>query len=113
MSKLCPQCHCKTQYANTREIRSKVCKNCPVAGKDFYFDRDYGAASNLQYKAEFYVCLGSYYPAEYITVKQRKQRAKLFDDFACAVQEAWGDSLVAGSSAVNNAGNSASGVKSQ
>ena len=90
-----------------------MCENCPVAGKDFYFDRDYGAASNLQYKAEFFVRSSGYYPAEYITVKQRKLRAKLFDAFARAMQEARGDSLVAGSSAVNNAGNSASGVKSQ
>ncbi len=112
-SKLCPLCHCETQFANKREIRTKVCHGCVVAGKDFFFDRDYGAASNLQYKAEFFVRSGGYYPVEYITDKERRQRAKLFDDFLCNVDEVRGDSSVTGDSAVKTAGNSASGVKPQ
>ena len=112
-TKLCPLCHCETQFANKREIRSKVCRNCPVAGKDFFYDRDYGAASNLQYKAEFFVRSGGYYPAEYITVKERKQRATLFDNFLRDVSQARGDSLQAGGSAGQPRTNSASTVKSQ
>ena len=112
-TKLCPLCHCETKFANKREIRSKVCKSCPVAGKDFFYDRDYGAASNLQFKAEFFVRSGGYYPAQYITVKERKRRAKLFDTFMRDVFEARGDSSDAGGSAVKTRSNSASAVKSQ
>ncbi len=78
-TKLCPLCHCETQFANDQqEIRSKVCRDCPVAGKDFFYDRDYGAASNIQYKAEFFVRSGGLYPAEFITIKQRLMREELF-----------------------------------
>ena len=110
-TKLCPLCHCETQFANKREIRSKVCRKCPVAGKDFFYDRDYGAASNMQYKAEFFVRSGGYYPAEYITVKEREQRATLFDDFLRDVDQARSDSLEAGGSAGQPRSNSASTVK--
>ena len=102
---MCPLCHCETQFANKRERRSKVCKDCPVAGRDFYFDRDYGAASNMQYKAEFFVRSGGYYPAEYISIKQRKKRNKLFEEFMRAVPRR-GESEM-------QAFNNASGVKSQ
>ena len=109
-TKLCPLCHCETQFANKREIRSKVCRKCPVAGKDFFYDRDYGAASNMQYKAEFFVRSGGYYPAEYITVKERERRATLFDDFLRDVSKARSDALEAGGSAEPRT-NSASTVK--
>jgi hypothetical protein len=112
-TKLCPLCHCETGFANKREIRSKVCKNCPVHGGDFFYDRDFGSASNIQYKAEFFVRSGGYYPAEYISIKERKARAKLFDNFTRAVRKARSDALDAGDSAVKTAGNSASGVNPQ
>ena len=116
-SKLCPLCHCETQFANNREVRSKVCKNCPVAGKDFFFDCDYGAASNMQYKAEFFVRSGGYYPAEYISIKERKKREKLFDDFMRAVPRGTrGESSDAGGCLLNlgsGGTNNVSGVESQ
>ncbi len=73
-TKLCPLCHCPAEYANKKTgIRSFVCKACPVAGKDFFYDRDYGAASSIHYKAEFYIRSGGLYPAEFITIKERRK----------------------------------------
>ncbi len=117
-SKLCPQCHCETEFATTWEIRSKVCRNCPVAGKDFYFDRDYGAASNMQYKTQFFVQSGGLYPAEYVSIKERKRLAKLFDKFVHTVDKVRSDSIDAGSRRCvkrkqNADANSASGFEDQ
>lgn len=47
-TKLCPLCHCESDYFDPkRGKRAFVCKACPVACKDFKYDRDYGAASNI------------------------------------------------------------------
>ncbi len=86
--KLCPLCHCPAEYANHKKgIRSFVCKACPVAGKDFFYERDYGAASNIHYKAEFYIRFGGLYPAEFITVKQRQKRQEVWDEYVTLERE--------------------------
>ena len=78
-TKLCPLCHCEAEYADKKKgIRSFVCKACPVAGKDFFYDRDYGAASNIHYKAEYYIRSGGLFPVEFITIKQRRKREELW-----------------------------------
>ena len=112
----CLLCHCETGFANTHEKRSKVCKNCAVnGGKDFFYDRDWGSASNIQYTAEFFVLSGGFYPAEHISVKEREKRQKLFRQFMQAVRDARREKKDAGGRNVNNVNgtNNASGVKAQ
>ena len=60
-TKLCPRCHNPTQYANPqREIRSKMCNHeeCKSVDRhgnehDFAYDRDFGAATNMYFVAQF------------------------------------------------------------
>ncbi len=80
-SLLCPPCHRKTEFASEDSWRGKVCENCPVAGGDFFYDRDYGAASNIYYKAVFYMRSGGFYPPQYITKKELEKRKKLVLQF--------------------------------
>jgi hypothetical protein len=115
-TKLCPLCHRETQFANKhQEIRSKVCKSCPVAGKDFFYDRDYGAASNIQYKAEFFVRSGGLYPAEFITIEQHRERRELFDRLRSKIPAANQEkqAAVVGGREIDQDANSASDLKSQ
>ncbi len=84
----CPPCHRKTEFASKESWRGKVCKNCPVAGKDFFFDRDYGAASNIHFKAVFYMRSGGFYPPQYITKKELGKRKKLVLQFLTELETA-------------------------
>ena len=49
--------------------------------KHFYFDRDYGAATNFHYKAEFYMRSGGFYPPQYTPMAELEERKKLVLDF--------------------------------
>jgi len=79
-SQLCPLCHCKTEFASKDSWRGKVCKSC-VNRKEFYFDRDHGAASNIYYKAVFFMRSGGFYPPQYITKRELEKRKKLVLEF--------------------------------
>jgi hypothetical protein len=81
-SQLCPLCHHQTEFARDSEIRSKVCKNCPVkGGNDFFFDRDYGAPSNFHFKAVFFMRSGGFYPPQYCSKKELEKRRKVVLEF--------------------------------
>jgi hypothetical protein len=62
-TKLCPKCHHPTEFACKDEIRSKVCRreSCKTTvtkddvetQRDFFYDRDVGAAMNFYFIAVF------------------------------------------------------------
>jgi hypothetical protein len=84
----CCLCFRPTGFANKREeIRSKVCKDCPVAGRDFFYDRDDGAASNIHFKATFFVRSGGFYPPQFLPEKELAQQRKLFAEFRSKINE--------------------------
>jgi hypothetical protein len=78
-TKLCPCCHEETDFANNWEIRSKMCASClsePTAGGvqfAFAYDRDFGAAVNLYYFAQFMVASGGWRPREFSTLKDQEK----------------------------------------
>jgi hypothetical protein len=81
-SQLCMVCHRQTEFAKKDEMRSKKCSHCPGnGGKDFFFDRDYGASSNFHYKAEFFMRSGGFYPPQYISKKELEKRRKVVLEF--------------------------------
>ena len=85
-----------------------------MAGKDFFYDRDYGAASNIQYKAEFFVRSGGLYPAEFITIEQQRERRELFDRLRSKIPAANQEKQAAVvGRIVDQDANSASDLKSQ
>ena len=83
-TKLCPRCHNPTQYANPqREIRSKMCNHeeCKSVDRhgnehDFAYDRDFGAATNMYFVAQFMARAQGRRPVPFRTARQQQQLAE-------------------------------------
>jgi hypothetical protein len=69
----CPNCHQKSEFAYPDvQKRTKVCRNCPAMGRDFFYDRDDGASLNIYHVAKHKAKAGGWPPLAFCSDWERE-----------------------------------------